>query len=472
MRQPLTVTAILAAYNEEDIIGPVVADLLDQGARVHLLDHASTDGTVAEVEKLRGRGSLTIERLPPGDFSLMQIIRRKEILAAELDSDWFVNADADEFRESPWPGVGFVEGLREVDRLGFNAVDFAVLNFLPVDESFHKGDDPRAVFRFCEPGGNFDRLQIRCWKKQPGPLDLVSTAGHEARFPDRRVFPMRFLLRHYPIRGQAHGERKVLQERLPRFAPDERARGWHVQYDSFHEGSTFLRESSSLLPFDPWSTRVALALRHRGVESLEGELARKESERDEARRGTEAIRKDLEASREAVAGWRSRAQDLERDLASTRTALGNQDAHVASLIKDREHQLVMQAELRADRDGWRREQERALGELQRLQGAFERQAAERERLLVAHAVLEAERGQLLRQREDAAVAREGLLATRAALDAAHAELRRRGDELLRAEEQHALASALARARIDALQSSRIWRWSRPLRDLLDRFSGR
>ena len=228
MPRALTVTAIIAAYNEEDVIGPVLADLVKQGVKVYLLDHGSTDATVAEAKRFLRRGLLKIERLAPGEFSLAQIIRRKETLAAELESDWFVNADADEFRESPWPGVGFVEALHEVDRLGFNAVDFAVLNFPPVHDAFKKGDDPRESFRFYEPGAHYDRLQVRCWKKQPGTLDLVSTAGHEARFPERRVFPLRFLLRHYPIRGQAHGERKVFRERLPRFAKDERARGWHV----------------------------------------------------------------------------------------------------------------------------------------------------------------------------------------------------------------------------------------------------
>jgi len=104
MARALTVTAIVATYNEEDVIGVVLADLLGQGVHVHLLDQGSTDGTVAEAQALQGRGDLRIERLDGDDFSLTRIIRRKEALAAELDTDWVVNADADEFRESPWPG--------------------------------------------------------------------------------------------------------------------------------------------------------------------------------------------------------------------------------------------------------------------------------------------------------------------------------------------------------------------------------
>lgn len=305
------VTAVIAAYNEEDVIGPVVADLVSQGIRVYVLDHGSTDGTLAQVERFRGQGLVGVERLNGQDFSLERIIRRKELLAAELDTDWVINADADEFRESPWPGISFVEGLREVDRLGYNAVDFAVVNFMPVHDGFRKGDDPREVFRFYEPGAVYDRLQVRCWKKLPVPLDLVSSAGHEARFEGRRVFPLRFLLRHYPIRGQAHGERKVWRERLPRFAPEERARGWHVQYDALQEGCSFLRPASALIPYDPWAARVELALRHRGVEGLEEELA---ATRDLSKR----LEGELVAARAEIERGQLAQARLREELFSTR----------------------------------------------------------------------------------------------------------------------------------------------------------
>jgi Glycosyl transferase family 2 len=378
-RAPI-VTAIIAAYNEEDVIGAVVADLVGQGIRVYLLDHGSTDGTLAEVKRFRRRGLIGVERLDGEDFSLERIIRRKEMLAAELETDWVINADADEFRESPWPGVSLVDALREVDRLGYNAVDFAVVNFMPVHDGFRKGDDPREVFTFYEPGAVYDRLQVRCWKKQPVPLDLVSTAGHEARFEGRRVFPLRFLLRHYPIRGQAHGERKVWRERVPRFAPGEKARGWHVQYDGLQEGCSFLRPPSALIPYDPWAARLELALHHRGVEALEA---------------------DLTESRTELAAVRDLCARLEGELAAARAAFERE--------RDRAQQARIERDsLRADRDRVARE--------------------------------------LLQWRGESAHLREELTSTR--------ETAERRMSLL----QH---------RLDAVLGSRIWRWTAPVRALLD-----
>ena len=137
---------------------------------------------------------------------------------------WFIHHDADEFRESPWSHLSLNDAIRHVDALGFNAIDFAGLDFWPVHDGFRAGDDVRDAFTFYSELAPYDRPQVRCWKKTDS-LDLASSGGHDARFPDRRVFPLRFILRHYPIRGQAHGERKVFRERRNRFLERERAQG-------------------------------------------------------------------------------------------------------------------------------------------------------------------------------------------------------------------------------------------------------
>ena len=62
MSEPLRVTAIIAAHNEEDIIGQVVGDLVEQGVSVYFMDHSSTDDTLAEVERYRDRGLVGVER--------------------------------------------------------------------------------------------------------------------------------------------------------------------------------------------------------------------------------------------------------------------------------------------------------------------------------------------------------------------------------------------------------------------------
>ena len=50
MSSDFSVVAIIAAYNEADIIEHVVRDLIDQGIHVYFLDDGSTDRTVAAIE--------------------------------------------------------------------------------------------------------------------------------------------------------------------------------------------------------------------------------------------------------------------------------------------------------------------------------------------------------------------------------------------------------------------------------------
>jgi len=310
-----SVVAIIAAYNEADLIGQVVGDLIEQGVQVYLLDDGSTDGTVAAVEPYRGRGLLGVEQVaddgrPSDGFEWERILRRKAQLAGELDADWFIHHDADEFRESPWPHLSLGGAIRAVDALGFNAIDSARLDFWPIDDGFRPGDDVRRAFTHYAAPAPYDRLQIRYWKKTDAVVDLASSGGHEVRFPGRRVFPIRFLLRHYPIRGQAHGERKVFKERRARFLARERARGWHVQYDTVREGASFIHDPATLTRYDADAVRLAMMLRHRGVEELEEALDARLAE-------AERLRADLDKPT--------------AEIAELRHALDARDATIADL---------------------------------------------------------------------------------------------------------------------------------------------
>lgn len=258
-----TVIALLSAYNEEDILGQALDHLIAQGVDVYVLDDGSTDRTAEIAEARLGRGVIAVERRPVGSqtssMSWTAVLRRKEELAASLDADWFIHHDADEFRESPWPHLTLAQALDAVGRLGYNAVDALVLNFPPTNDGFHAGRPVSDAFSHYEAAPPFDAVQIKCWRRQPALVDLRSSGGHDVRFPDRRVCPIRFLLRHYPIRGQAHGERKVFGERRARFSAEERALGWHRQYDAWRKGDSFLRDPGTLVRYDADSVRASLA---------------------------------------------------------------------------------------------------------------------------------------------------------------------------------------------------------------------
>jgi glycosyltransferase involved in cell wall biosynthesis len=360
----LTVTALVATYNEEDIIEQSVGALLAQGIRVYVLEDGSTDGTVRRLEALQNP-ALTVEPLtPPGasrTFSLSRIIERKQALARTLASDWFINADADEFRESVWPNESLVDGIARVERLGFSAIDFEVLNFWPTSAEVEVGDIQAALTHF-ERASEYDLAQIRCWKKSPD-VELLETGGHDAVFPGRRVFPVKFLLRHYPLRGQTHAQRKIFEERVPRFDEGERARGWHVQYAKWKTGQSFVREASELERFDPEKVRWELFARPRGLDkerNSEERRLRQVTERalDERNRQLENERKRAETlSRELDAANREKARLGEelhlrnQELEQARADLAERRSDIDRLCDDlREQQRRVEDHARALKD--------------------------------------------------------------------------------------------------------------------------
>ena len=259
--------AIMPAFNEADVIYHAIGALVAGGVDVYLIDHESTDGTAEAAAPWLGRGLVRIERFPEeagygernhGVMVWREILRRVQEVSGEVSADWYLFVNADEFREAPWPGMTLAEGLREVDELGYSAVNFDLFNFRPTDDSFRPGDDPRGQLRYYEPPGRHDLLQVKAWKRQSQVVDLVHHGGHDVLFEGKRVFPVPFILRHYPIRSSDHGIRKVLGERLPRFAAEERADGWHVQYDHYSQGANYLHDPAELSEWDDDRVRASL----------------------------------------------------------------------------------------------------------------------------------------------------------------------------------------------------------------------
>lgn len=248
------VLAVVPAFNEADVIVGTVRSLVEQGLSVHLIDNWSTDGTPELVWERFPEDEVTIERFPaagPTDrFDLRAMLARADAVSAGSQADWVLRVDADETCQAPWPDRSLRDALYTVERAGFNCVDHTRINFRPVEGEDEPGEGVGGMrwFEWGMRAGDFTLL--RAWRRRPEGVDLLTSGGHAADFPGRRVFPYKFLIRHYPIRSQEHGERKVLAERQPRWSPAERALGWHNQYDEYGPGASFLWSRDELFAWE------------------------------------------------------------------------------------------------------------------------------------------------------------------------------------------------------------------------------
>lgn len=229
-----TACAIMAVYNEADVVREATEKLIAQGVDVFLVDNASTDGTAERVADLVGRGVVGIEQARFYEngrevYNWTALLKMKEDLSRRLGYDWYLHVDADEIRYAPWPGVSLREGLDRVDAAGYNLVNFKLFNFRLTEATVYDGDWERSMPLYSG-SERFNQRQVKAWKAHPD-VDIASLGGHHIRVPDARVFPTRFIHKHYPVRSLEHGRRKILAERKARFSTAERQRGWHVQYD-------------------------------------------------------------------------------------------------------------------------------------------------------------------------------------------------------------------------------------------------
>ena len=191
---------------------------------------------------------------------------------------WFIHHDADEFRESPWSHLSLSDAIRHVDALGFNAIDFAGLDFWPVHDRFRAGDDVRDAFTFYSELAPHDRLQVRCWKKTDS-LDLASSGGHEARFTGPAGLPA--ALHPPPLSDSRTGARRA--QGLPGAAEQvSRSRSapgaGTCSTTRCRRARPFIRDPATLTRYDPDALRRSLTLHPRYPEELEEALREARSE--------------------------------------------------------------------------------------------------------------------------------------------------------------------------------------------------
>lgn len=240
----LRILALLATYNERRFIAGCLEHLRRHGVETYLIDNSSTDGTVEIAERYLGDGLVGIETFPRGEiYEWRALLARKEQLARELESDWFIHLDADELRLPP-PGVStLAEAIAEVDRVGFNAVNFTECTFIPTREDpDHDHPDFVRTLRTYYPFAPTYPHQMKAWKSTDA-VELTWSAGHKVRFPGLRMHPQSFPMKHYLFLSLAHAAEKYEQRS---YDPRELESGWHRWRASFRASAITLPSRSEL----------------------------------------------------------------------------------------------------------------------------------------------------------------------------------------------------------------------------------
>lgn len=242
--------AILASYNEGRFMRACLEHYLQQGVEVYLLDNESTDNTLNIAREYLGKHLIGTETIPRGGmYQWNKILLRKEEIADEIDADWLIHADPDEIRVAPKSGQTLAQAIEQVDREGYNAINFMEYTFLPVRESEdHDNENFQQTMRWYYPFAPRHPHRLNAWKKQPRrwrglkpflrelirnrrcgtpSIDLHSSGGHIVDFPGIKPYPLDFKLKHYIVLSLGHAIQKYVKKD---FAPEEidNLHGWRA----------------------------------------------------------------------------------------------------------------------------------------------------------------------------------------------------------------------------------------------------
>lgn len=246
------VLAIIHCYNENDIIENTIEYLLEQDVDVYILDNWSNDGTYESAFEMKTRypDRIYLKRFPESGkseyYEWYNQLAETERISKELNYNWYIHYDADEMRIGPWSELNLRQTIYKIDSCGYNEVENTVIDFKLTGEEndiFMKD----TYFDFGHRVAHFE--QAKSWKKCED-LDLKSSGGHEARIENPKVFPLKILNRHYPMRSVEQAKRKINIDRLPRFEKERRIRGWHGHYSKIQDDKDILHNSAELIKWD------------------------------------------------------------------------------------------------------------------------------------------------------------------------------------------------------------------------------
>jgi glycosyltransferase involved in cell wall biosynthesis len=220
----VTCVAILCVRNEGLHIRRTLRGLVEQGIEVVVIDHESTDDTVAICEDFLGNGLLSIDRLHwNGEYNQTAQLKAKTSIVDMLQHDWIIHTDADEWLASPIEGETLLHGIQRISDSGFNVINFEEFVFLPYQgQKLGSNSYEKEIlsYYFFAP---YEQRLMRAWKRVAN-LQNIESGGHVLKGAAIKVAPVAFILRHYLALSHEHAVRKYVGRV---FSEEDLEKGWH-----------------------------------------------------------------------------------------------------------------------------------------------------------------------------------------------------------------------------------------------------
>lgn len=198
---------MIPVYNEGDVVGQVIEQLLSEGIELVVLDNGSTDDSY-KIVKDYGKKILSLRRLETSTYDWPLILRILYDMALKENPDWLIHSDADEFLESGKNGISLKDEITKVDGDGKNLIQFDCFEFFMTDKDNLSEPSIKKKFYYYSWQADF---MYRAWKYIPAVRPEVF-GGHIPVFPPfekYKIADRKFVLRHYRFRDEQQARKKI-----------------------------------------------------------------------------------------------------------------------------------------------------------------------------------------------------------------------------------------------------------------------
>jgi glycosyltransferase involved in cell wall biosynthesis len=183
-------------YNEIDILEENLKFYIDQGFETVVVDNGSTDGSYELCKKYLGNGIIKLSQIITKEFDTRLLLKEATLLYKEVNPDWVILADADEFIEPLEKNISLREAIELESKNGSTIIPLHHFMFKITEK-----DDPSISKTLCRMkyyGKANDAGRAKIWKDS---RHVEINNPHAPSFIDKNQFIIsenKFVLKHYP----------------------------------------------------------------------------------------------------------------------------------------------------------------------------------------------------------------------------------------------------------------------------------
>jgi len=242
----MKIITIIPAYNEIDIIEEVIEHLLSQKLEIIVLDNFSNDGTFEICKKYSDQGLLKVHKFESKTFDVQLNNRILYDLAIKEGAEWVIACAADEILETGIKNSTLREEIEKAAKEGCNLIQFDRFDFFLTDNDNEtaKSVTEKLTYYSCQ-----GEHVYRAWECIPG-IDLEAGGSHYPYFPGGegyKIYPKKFVMRHYPFRSIQQAERKAKERTRGREKSKKSDKPVNLHYQSIQKSLSKIKISHKKL---------------------------------------------------------------------------------------------------------------------------------------------------------------------------------------------------------------------------------